>query len=95
MENFKGDGTILGLLVRDLAGNELFTWRRSGNVAGAITRSAVSPIRASVQTMPGIISPKTVGEIEVEIRSLEASPDSAGRAPVTIPSNAARFARHC
>jgi diguanylate cyclase (GGDEF)-like protein/PAS domain S-box-containing protein len=76
LEEFKSDDTVLGLLVRDLAGTELHSWRRNGESDNTVTRSAISPIRASVQTMPGIETPQTVGEVEVEVRSLEPAPDS-------------------
>jgi diguanylate cyclase (GGDEF)-like protein/PAS domain S-box-containing protein len=76
LEDFKRDATLLGVVVRDSGGNELYAWRRPGNVADDMARSASSPVRASVQTMPGIATPQTVGEVEVEIRSLEPSPDS-------------------
>jgi diguanylate cyclase (GGDEF)-like protein/PAS domain S-box-containing protein len=77
LEDFKRDATMLGVVVRDVSGRVLYSWRRPGSNAGSMTRSAVTPVRANVQTMPGIETPQTVGEVEVEIRSLEASPDSA------------------
>jgi len=76
LETLKRDPTLLGILVRDTAGRELFAWHRNGQVLGNLTRSATTPIRASVQTMPGIQTPQTVGEAEIEIRSLEVAPDS-------------------
>ena len=76
MESFKRDDTLLGVILRDSAGRELYTWRRKGDFSGRITRSAIVPIRASVQAMPGVVAPQTVGEVEVEIRSIEGSPDS-------------------
>jgi diguanylate cyclase (GGDEF)-like protein/PAS domain S-box-containing protein len=78
LEDFKRDATLLGVVVRDVSGRVLYSWRRPGSNTGSMTRSAVTPVRANVQTMPGIETPQTVGEVEVEIRSLEASPDSAG-----------------
>ena len=44
---------------------------------GGITRSAIAPVRANVQTMPGIVTPQTVGEVEIEIRSREGAPESS------------------
>ena len=63
-------------MVRDVGGRELYAWRRDGDLAGAITRSTVTTVRANVQTLPGIETPQTVGEVEVEVRSLESSPDA-------------------
>ena len=45
-----------------------------------MTRSVVVPVRANVQAMPGVETPRTVGEVEVEIRSLETSPGNSGGA---------------
>jgi hypothetical protein len=58
LEGFKGDGTVLGIVVRDLAGNRLYAWRRNEDIGGAITRSAIAPIRANLQTLPGIETPR-------------------------------------
>ena len=80
IETFTRDDTLLGVMLRDTAGNELYSWRRPGDNSGGITRSAIAPVRANVQTMPGIVTPQTVGEVEVEIRSLEGSPESVARA---------------
>jgi len=76
LETLKRDPTLLGIVVRDTTGRELFAWRRSGQVTGNLTRSATTPVRAGVQTMPGIETPQTVGQAEVEIRSLEVAPDT-------------------
>jgi len=77
LETFKGDATLLGVLIRDVAGRELYVWRRPGDRSGSITRGSIAAVRANVQTLPGIVTPQTVGEVEVEIRSVEVSPDSA------------------
>ena len=54
VESFKRDGTMLGIVVRNPAGRELYAWHRPGDTAGGIGRSAIAPVRASVQTLPGI-----------------------------------------
>jgi diguanylate cyclase (GGDEF)-like protein/PAS domain S-box-containing protein len=77
IESFKRDNTLLGVVLRDMSGREIYAWRRPNDGSGAITRNAITPVRASVQTLPGIVTPQTVGEVEVEIRSLEGSPESA------------------
>jgi len=77
VESFKGDNTLLGVLIRDVSGRELYTWRRASEPGGNLTRSTITPVRASVKTLPGIATPQTVGEVEVEIRSVEIAPDSA------------------
>jgi diguanylate cyclase (GGDEF)-like protein/PAS domain S-box-containing protein len=76
-ELFQRDETLLALSLRDTAGNELFTWRRNGGAEGMITRGSIQPVRAEIETAPGIATPQTVGEVEVLIRSFEASPDTA------------------
>jgi len=77
LESFQRDDTLLAVALRDTAGNELYTWRRPGDTTGGVTRGVVLPVRADVEAMPGVVAPQTVGEIEVEIRSLEGSPESA------------------
>ena len=75
--SFQRDETLLGVVLRDSAGTELYAWRRSDGKAGGIRRSVIMPVRANVQAMPGVIAPQTVGEVEVEVRSIEGSPESA------------------
>jgi diguanylate cyclase (GGDEF)-like protein/PAS domain S-box-containing protein len=76
IESFKREETLLGVVLRDSGGNELYAWRRPGDNSGGITRSAIVPVRADVQAMPGVVTPRTVGEVEIEIRSIEGSPES-------------------
>lgn len=75
-EHFQRDETLLGVVVRSAGGEELYSWRRPGGAVGMITRSAVVPVRVEVQTLPGINTPQTLGELEVEVRSFEAAPDT-------------------
>jgi diguanylate cyclase (GGDEF)-like protein/PAS domain S-box-containing protein len=76
-QRFQRDETLLGIVLRSTGGEELYAWRRNVDVQGLLTRSAIVPVRAEVQAMPGILTPQTVGELEVEIRSLQTSPDTA------------------
>ena len=76
IEDFKRDATLLGVVVRDVSGRELYAWRRDDALAGSVTRSIATPVRAEVETMPGIHTPQTVGEVEVEVRSQQSAPDS-------------------
>jgi diguanylate cyclase (GGDEF)-like protein/PAS domain S-box-containing protein len=81
VDQFKTDVTLIGVILRGVAGNEIYSWRRPPEANGTISRSVIAPMRANVEAMPGVFSPQTVGEIEIEIRSLESSPESAiGRA---------------
>jgi diguanylate cyclase (GGDEF)-like protein/PAS domain S-box-containing protein len=77
MQVFQRDETLLGVMLRDLQGAEVYAWRRTGLVEGAITRGITVPVRAQVQAMPGILTPRTIGELEVEVRSIEASPETS------------------
>jgi diguanylate cyclase (GGDEF)-like protein/PAS domain S-box-containing protein len=74
---FKSDNTLLGVVLRDVSGHPIYAWHRPNEASGAITRSATVPVRAIVETMPGIETPQTIGEAEIEIRSIEGSPESA------------------
>src|SRR5690349_3750447 len=75
-EYFQRDETLLGVVVRSTGGEELYSWHREAGPAGMITRSAAVPVRVDVQTLPGINTPQTLGELEVEVRSFETSPDT-------------------
>ncbi len=77
LASFQADDTLLSLTLRDTAGAQLYGWRRTAATNGAITRRTAEPVRAQVETLPGIFSPQTVGQVEVEVRSLENSPESA------------------
>jgi diguanylate cyclase (GGDEF)-like protein/PAS domain S-box-containing protein len=76
LETFQRDDTLLGLVVRDTRGAEVYAWRRPGAINGAITRSTTIPVRAQIQAMPGVLTPRTIGELELEVRSIEASPET-------------------
>jgi diguanylate cyclase (GGDEF)-like protein/PAS domain S-box-containing protein len=74
---FESDDTLNALILRDTGGRELYRWQRRDTPEGTITRKSVEPVRAMVQAMPGIQTPQTVGEVEIEIRSVEVSPETA------------------
>ena len=76
VEIFKRDETVLGVILRDSAGTQLYVWRRPDDNGLGITRSAITPVRAEVQSAPNVFTPQTVGEVEVLIRSLDGSPES-------------------
>lgn len=77
LDSFKRDDTFMGVIVRDLAGKPIYSWRRPADGLDSITRSTIMPVRAILQQMPGVDAPQTIGEVEIEIRSLEVSPESA------------------
>src|SRR5690348_6781269 len=77
LETFKRDDTFMGVVLRDASGHPVYSWRRPRDGVDTITRSTVAPVRASVEAMPGIETPTTIGEVEIELRSLEASPEAA------------------
>ncbi|MBC8025731.1 MAG: EAL domain-containing protein [Steroidobacteraceae bacterium] len=77
VDQFKTDATLMGVILRGTDGNEIYSWRRPPEENGTISRSVTAPVRANVEAMPGVLTPQTVGEVEIEIRSLESSPESA------------------
>ncbi len=77
VDQFKTDATLMGVILRGATGNEIYSWRRPPEANGTISRSVTTPVRANIEAMPGVLTPQTVGEIEIEIRSLESSPESA------------------
>jgi diguanylate cyclase (GGDEF)-like protein/PAS domain S-box-containing protein len=77
IEPFTRDDTMLSLVLRDTAGNEIYSWRRKADDDAGITRSASAPLRANVQTVPGIVAPQTVGQADIQIRSREGAEESS------------------
>jgi diguanylate cyclase (GGDEF)-like protein/PAS domain S-box-containing protein len=77
VDPFRTDNTFMGVVLRDTAGKVIYSWRRQPEEPGTITRSAIAPLRAQVEAMPGVVTPQTVGEIEIDVRSIENSPESA------------------
>ncbi len=66
------DPTVVSLVVRDFAGNELYSSHSASStrtLVREITRTALRPIKADVETAPGINTPQTIGEVEVVVRS--------------------------
>jgi diguanylate cyclase (GGDEF)-like protein/PAS domain S-box-containing protein len=74
VESFTRDETVLSLVLRNTVGDEIYAWHRKDDSDRQITRSATIPIRAAVETAPGIETPQTVGEVEVELRARDGSP---------------------
>jgi diguanylate cyclase (GGDEF)-like protein/PAS domain S-box-containing protein len=76
---FKTEPTFLGVVLRDTAGSEIYAWNRTPETsAGTIIRRVSAPVRATVEVTPGVSALQTVGQVEIEVRSLEASPESPG-----------------
>jgi diguanylate cyclase (GGDEF)-like protein/PAS domain S-box-containing protein len=78
VQDFTRDDTVLGVVVRDASGNEVYAWRRAGETGpGEITRSSIMPVRTSIESAPGFMTPQTIGEAEVVIRARDGAPDSS------------------
>jgi diguanylate cyclase (GGDEF)-like protein/PAS domain S-box-containing protein len=66
MQSFTDDPTLAALTVRDVSGEVLYQWHRDGKPAnGALQMQGLEPIRAMVESIPGVATPKTLGEIRV------------------------------
>ena len=77
VEPFTRDDTLLVVVLRDTAGTEIYSWRRKDADDDGIARRVSMPVRTGVETVPGITTPQTVGEVEVAIRSRDGAPDSS------------------
>ena len=76
IQRFQVEETLLSVSLRDTAGTQIYNWQRSGDTSGRITRNVSVPVRANVEAMPGMLTPQTVGELEIQVGSLETSPES-------------------
>ncbi|HVY83325.1 MAG TPA: EAL domain-containing protein, partial [Steroidobacteraceae bacterium] len=66
MQSFTDDPTLAALTVRDVNGEVLYQWHRDAKPAsGALQMQGLEPIRAMVESIPGVATPKTLGEMRV------------------------------
>ena len=65
---FVTEATIVRLSVRDLAGQELFAFKRDDEPVDQLTRSALRPVRVQASSLLGG-GPQSVGEVEVTVRA--------------------------
>ena len=86
LQPFQEDGSIRSIQITDTVGEVLYDWRQSSPLeAGALQWQASYPVRVFVETLPGVTTPSTVGEMEIVVS--EVSP-AAGRNLPTRLTNA-------
>ncbi len=81
---FVTEATIVRLSVRDLAGQELFAFKRDDEPVDQLTRSALRPVRVQASSLLGG-GPQSVGEVEVTVRAAQPL-DGARRADLQLAS---------
>jgi diguanylate cyclase (GGDEF)-like protein/PAS domain S-box-containing protein len=69
MQPFTDDATLASLTVRNVAGDVLYGWHRPGDTGVQTPQAAaVYPVRTMVETFPGTVTPRTLGEARVVVR---------------------------
>jgi diguanylate cyclase (GGDEF)-like protein/PAS domain S-box-containing protein len=89
LSSFEADGTVDALRVRSELGSTLLEWRRVREAAGPgaaqpVIEESVQPIRAMVATGNGIAAPRTLGEIDLTLRSAAADPGAGVLARIRL-----------
>jgi diguanylate cyclase (GGDEF)-like protein/PAS domain S-box-containing protein len=80
MQPFTDDRTLAALTVRNEAGDVLYQWHRDGKPAPeALQIQGIEPIRAMVESIPGVETPKTLGEMRVVLTQAAAANGSGLR----------------
>ena len=84
LQPFIADRSLSSIRVTDIAGGVLYEWRRpSRPEPGALQWQASYPVRTLVESMPGITTPRTIGELRIVVSQA---------APVAEPGIARRLA---
>jgi HAMP domain-containing protein len=70
LQPFADDSTVSSITVTDLEGNALYRWRRPTPHPGALEFEATEPVRDLVQSIPGVQTPKTFGELSITVEQV-------------------------
>jgi hypothetical protein len=76
LQPFLDDRTVAAITVRDTSGATLFDWHAPLSTKPTLQRQAVEPVRTMVESIPGAATPKTLGEVRVQL--LQAAPERSG-----------------
>jgi diguanylate cyclase (GGDEF)-like protein/PAS domain S-box-containing protein len=75
LQPFADDSTVSAITVTDVDGNALYSWRRPTQHPGALELEATEPVRDLIDTLPGIQTPKTFGQVSITLEQVY--PDAA------------------
>ncbi|MGQ0836746.1 MAG: putative bifunctional diguanylate cyclase/phosphodiesterase [Gammaproteobacteria bacterium] len=67
LQPFADDESIAGLVIRDADGATVYRWTRPAIASDVGRARAMQPIRAFIESVPGVAVPRTVGQAEVQV----------------------------
>jgi diguanylate cyclase (GGDEF)-like protein/PAS domain S-box-containing protein len=76
LQPFLDDRTVAAITVRDTSGATLFDWHAPASTKLSLQRQAVEPVRTMVESIPGAATPRTLGEVRVQL--MQAAPERSG-----------------
>src|SRR5262249_28642948 len=70
LQPFADDSTVSSITVTDLEGQTLYRWKRPTPHPGALEFDATEPVRELVETLPGLQTPKTFGQLSITVEQV-------------------------
>ena len=70
LQQFADDSTISTITVTDTEGNALYRWKRPTSHPGALEFEATEPVRELVESIPGVKTPKTFGQLTIAVEQV-------------------------
>jgi diguanylate cyclase (GGDEF)-like protein/PAS domain S-box-containing protein len=70
LQQFADDSTVSSVTVTDTEGNALYRWKRPTPHPGALEFEATEPVRELVESIPGVRTPKTFGQLTVTVEQV-------------------------
>ena len=70
LQAFADDSTVTSITVSDPEGQALYRWRRPTQHPGALEFEATEPVRELVESIPGVQTPKTFGELSITVEQI-------------------------
>ncbi|MGH8286160.1 MAG: EAL domain-containing protein [Steroidobacteraceae bacterium] len=67
LQPFADDESIASLVIRDAGGATVYRWTRPAISSDVGRARAMQPIRAVIESVPGVAVPRTVGQAEVQV----------------------------
>jgi len=70
LQPFADDSTVSSITVTDSEGNALYRWKRPTPHPGALQFEATEPVREMVESIPGVKTPKTFGQLTITVEQV-------------------------
>jgi diguanylate cyclase (GGDEF)-like protein/PAS domain S-box-containing protein len=70
LQQFADDSTVSAITVTDTDGNALYRWKRPTPHPGALELEATEPVRELVESIPGVKTPKTFGQLTIAVEQV-------------------------